>query len=241
MNAGAEGAPWTPFSFERYMQWFSMYLGLHLDSGKPLIIEEFNVQVGVQTEQQRNALFKWLTDQLVASKKSGGPLAGIMYWEAAVSGIEDYGYNIYMRRRLQAKLAASGDRRSLRDRSPNTTSSDLLPDMHTSDTAVGSDARDDSTATARLQRSAMLPEPVHDRLVHTKRHHRHLTDVPIGSAPEQLDAFRRYSQQRACEQALVATWRPTEPPQVVDVSAYMSEVSGKNVLDIIRDAAQAVL
>lgn len=146
-----------------------------------------------------------------------------------------------MRRRLQAKLAASANRRSLRDHALNTTSADLLSDIHTSGTAVGADTRDSSAGTTSLQRSAMLPDAVHDVLLRTKRHNRHLTDVPIGSPPEQLDAFRRYSQQLACQQALAPNWHPIDPPEVVDVGAYMSEVSGKNVLDIIRDAAHTVL
>lgn len=53
-------------------------------------------QVGVQTESQRNVLFQWLTDKLIASKREGGPLAGIMFWEGAVAGIQVRNYsNIY--------------------------------------------------------------------------------------------------------------------------------------------------
>lgn len=50
------------------------------------------VQVGVQTKQQQNVVFEWVTQQLIASKKAGGPLAGVLFWEAGMGG-KQVGHN----------------------------------------------------------------------------------------------------------------------------------------------------
>ncbi|MEW5305178.1 MAG: hypothetical protein WDW36_007739 [Sanguina aurantia] len=251
---GKPGTPWTHFTFERYMQWFSMYLGLHLGTGKPLVIEEFNVQVGVQTEGQRNVLFQWLTDRLIASKREGGPLAGIMFWEGAVAGIQDFGYNIYMRRlrgshdQDAAAVAPAPDKHNLpaaahthdmkQSAADNASSTPPVTD-NTSGALLGSDSSRSRPRAGEARTASDLTNEVNQGR-DSQQHSRRLSDVPIGSPPEELDPFRRFKERKACADSLSAGWNPIHPPQTVDVGAYMRRVAGKGVLDIIRGAAQAL-
>ncbi|MEW5310258.1 MAG: hypothetical protein WDW38_002074 [Sanguina aurantia] len=315
---GPGGFHWAPFSFERYMNWFAMYLPLHLGTGKPLIIEEFNVQasnVGVQSKQQQNVLFEWVTQQLIASKNAGGPLAGVMFWEAGMGGVQDFGYAINMRRSLQAlpspALPRNQSRRSLPQPAPTGHTAkphldDATRDGHNIDTFIldphslldaagagpldthlltlsdstsgspstpdpldskeaapvrlprtgsgregetpvgagrsrstsGSSTGSDRAPTAKLPASAAGGRAGSSPLP-AQRSSRRLADSLVG-VQEELDPFRRFEARRECAEKMAASWVPAATPEAVDVGAYMTSVSGKSTVDILRHACQMV-
>ncbi|GFH09132.1 cellulase domain-containing protein [Haematococcus lacustris] len=52
--------------------------------GKPILLQEFNILSWKFSDQQRAALFQLAFDKLAASRSSGGALAGVMFWSAAL-------------------------------------------------------------------------------------------------------------------------------------------------------------
>ncbi|GFH16810.1 cellulase domain-containing protein, partial [Haematococcus lacustris] len=95
---------WRRMNFEEYFAWFSIYVDLHIQGsaamGKPILLQEFNILSWKFSDQQRAALFQLAFDKLAASRSSGGALAGVMFWSAALQGVPDDGYNVYIDQQL---------------------------------------------------------------------------------------------------------------------------------------------
>ncbi|KAL6746884.1 glycoside hydrolase superfamily [Haematococcus lacustris] len=92
---------WRQPTFEDIMNFFSLSLSSHTDAsraqGKPFVVEEFNLLSTAFSTEQRAQLFQLVYDALVDSAKSGGALAGAMFWNAAIgSDVGDDGYNVYL-------------------------------------------------------------------------------------------------------------------------------------------------
>ncbi|MEW5305179.1 MAG: hypothetical protein WDW36_007740 [Sanguina aurantia] len=271
--------------------------------------------VGVQSKQQQNVLFEWVTQQLIASKNAGGPLAGVMFWEAGMGGVQDFGYAINMRRSLQAlpspALPRNQSRRSLPQPAPTGHTAkphldDATRDGHNIDTFIldphslldaagagpldthlltlsdstsgspstpdpldskeaapvrlprtgsgregetpvgagrsrstsGSSTGSDRAPTAKLPASAAGGRAGSSPLP-AQRSSRRLADSLVG-VQEELDPFRRFEARRECAEKMAASWVPAATPEAVDVGAYMTSVSGKSTVDILRHACQMV-
>ncbi|GIM03874.1 hypothetical protein Vretimale_8550, partial [Volvox reticuliferus] len=82
---------------------FTRYIEAHeqvvAKLGKPLLLEEFGLTWWRMWEHDRLVLLQISFELLIDSAKRGGPLAGVMFWNAAANFTGDWdGYNIYIMR-----------------------------------------------------------------------------------------------------------------------------------------------
>ncbi|MEW5311635.1 MAG: hypothetical protein WDW38_003333 [Sanguina aurantia] len=86
--------------FQCFLNFFSAYLqaqqSLATSVGKPLVLEEFNIALPLYSLEQRSLLFQMVYDNLLAQKSSGGPMAGVLFWSAAIEDVWDDGFNVYL-------------------------------------------------------------------------------------------------------------------------------------------------
>ncbi|KXZ42518.1 hypothetical protein GPECTOR_139g674 [Gonium pectorale] len=91
---------WGKCDFACFCNYLIQYLSAHqriaADSGKPLILEEYGLILPQYTMEQRVILFRLVADNLELMKRSGGPMAGAMFWNAAIGTVWDDGYNVYL-------------------------------------------------------------------------------------------------------------------------------------------------
>ncbi|PNH10658.1 Mannan endo-1,4-beta-mannosidase 1 [Tetrabaena socialis] len=78
------------------LQYVKLHESICSGLGKPLVMEEYGAILPAFTEAERVQLFRLTADLLEASKQSGGPLMGVMFWNAAIGTVNDDGYNIYL-------------------------------------------------------------------------------------------------------------------------------------------------
>lgn len=106
-------------NWECIMNWMSQWVKVHEDLarryGKPLIIEETGTTNHHFPEENRKQWFQYVFNQLIQNKNSGGPLAGVMLWNAVAGNVPDVdGYNIYIDQAPQynsdAKVEAYSDK-----------------------------------------------------------------------------------------------------------------------------------
>eukprot|EP00798_Chlamydomonas_sp_ICE-L_P026185 gene26185-11911_t len=106
---------WGPCDKTCYFNFFTQYLRPHIAlskaSKKPLIIEEFNVLSTIYSDEERSAFFQMVSDQLVLSHATGGPLAGAMFWNAAIGYMSDDGYNVYLDIDMPPESGSQGETR----------------------------------------------------------------------------------------------------------------------------------
>eukprot|EP00198_Chlamydomonas_reinhardtii_P010500 XP_001699837.1 predicted protein [Chlamydomonas reinhardtii] len=97
---GTEG-----YFLNSYEEWNSggawgLYLSVHqriaAGAKKPLIMEEYGLILPQYTADQRVQLFQLVADNLRWMKSTGGAMAGVMFWNAAVGNVWDDGYNVYL-------------------------------------------------------------------------------------------------------------------------------------------------
>ncbi|KXZ54659.1 hypothetical protein GPECTOR_4g725 [Gonium pectorale] len=103
---------WVKCDFECYINWMTRYIEAHeqvaVQINKPLLLEEFGLTWwcvrqswggagrGRMWEYDRRVLLQVVFEMLVDSARSGGPLAGALFWNAAANFTGDWdGYNIY--------------------------------------------------------------------------------------------------------------------------------------------------
>ncbi|MEW5303710.1 MAG: hypothetical protein WDW36_006376 [Sanguina aurantia] len=95
---------WKGCDFACYIQWFVRYMDVHSQVArdvmqKPLVLEEFGLTWWRMWEYDRKVLFKVAFELLLHSKRTNGPLMGVMFWNAAQIDIPDSdGYNVYIDR-----------------------------------------------------------------------------------------------------------------------------------------------
>ncbi|KAG1665668.1 hypothetical protein FOA52_005458 [Chlamydomonas sp. UWO 241] len=101
----ASGTPppaWWTCDWSCFMSFYKTYIDRHTTVatetlGKPLVIEEMNLDLPKHSAEQRAAFFQLALDQVLWSKATGGPLMGVMFWTAAIgSSVWDDGYAIYL-------------------------------------------------------------------------------------------------------------------------------------------------
>ncbi|PNW86843.1 hypothetical protein CHLRE_02g098000v5 [Chlamydomonas reinhardtii] len=91
---------WYQCDFDCYANFLIQYLSVHqriaAGAKKPLIMEEYGLILPQYTADQRVQLFQLVADNLRWMKSTGGAMAGVMFWNAAVGNVWDDGYNVYL-------------------------------------------------------------------------------------------------------------------------------------------------
>ncbi|KAL6757750.1 glycoside hydrolase superfamily, partial [Haematococcus lacustris] len=231
---GLSSQGWRRMNFEEYFAWFSIYVDLHIQGsaamGKPILLQEFNILSWKFSDQQRADLFQLAFDKLAASRSSGGALAGVMFWSAALQGVPDDGYNVYIDQQLAGGPAPSQVQAAS---GPDATAGRKLLQQ-----AEAGQQHDPALALPLPLVQVGLPagsqaDPGPSRQL------QQLGGGGRSLLEDTLDGFRRGPWRWSCADAAAATWKPAYEPLPTDQAApFLSRVAGQSTLQVVVAAAR---
>ncbi|KXZ42513.1 hypothetical protein GPECTOR_139g669 [Gonium pectorale] len=215
---------WGKCDFACFCNYLIQYLSAHqriaADSGKPLILEEYGLILPEYTVEQRILLFRLVADNLQWMKKTGGAMAGAMFWNAAIGTVWDDGYNVY--------LDGPVEKPTPKPTPAPTVTPTSAPGTSAPTSAPSSTPTSAPTSAATTPTPTSTPEP---------------SRAPIVANTETLTDFLRGPQRAACAEEAARWWLPIWTAgwaQTVDMAAYTKRCADMTVLKVFKDTMDII-